>query len=461
MGGPRSALALLLSLWVLAIGGCSTARPWINQPLPQGTAVAPLVAAPVGARDLAMTVAVTLSGGGARAAAFGYGVLDGLRQTRFAWNGQDTSLLDEVDVISGVSGGSIVAAYYAAFGTRTFAQFEPEFLRTNFQRTLIDALSTPAALQELTSPWIGRSHLLERRLGELYRGKTFGDLQVPGAPRLLVTATDLSLGTGFEFTPEQFDRICSDLSSVPLSFAVAASSAVPLVLSPLTLRNYGGQCPESLSPAPGSSGDYRARLLESTARSYRDSATRPYIHLVDGGLADNLGVRQLLDRTLLGGGLRGALRDVPPRTIRKLVLITVNSERDPAARIDASDRVPTTLQVFDALLFGAGARATQETLGMLSDAAHQWQAEMRARSGQQDDVFAPDAQVYVITLNLRDAPDRLDRNLLMQVPTAFTIAPGDVDRLIEAGREVLRESPGLRDLLRSLQAQPAGPAQPP
>ena len=86
---------------------------------------------------------------------------------------------------------------------------------------------------------------------------------------------------------------------------------------------------------------------------------------------------------------------------------------------------------------------------------------MRARSGQQDDVFAPDAQVYVITLNLRDAPDRLDRNLLMQVPTAFTIAPGDVDRLIEAGREVLRESPGLRDLLRSLQAQPAGPAPPP
>ena len=72
-----------------------------------------------------MTVAVTLSGGGARAAAFGYGVLDGLRQTRFVWNGRQTSLLDEIDVISGVSGGSIVAAYYAAFGPRTFPQFRP------------------------------------------------------------------------------------------------------------------------------------------------------------------------------------------------------------------------------------------------------------------------------------------------------------------------------------------------
>lgn len=405
-----------------------------------------------------MTVAVTLSGGGARAAAFGYGVLDGLRQTRFAWNGRQTSLLDEIDVISGVSGGSIVAAYYAAFGARTFPQFEQEFLRTNFQRTLIDALSTPAALHELASPWIGRSHLLERRLADLYRGKTFGDLQVPGSPRLLVTATDLSLGSGFEFTPEQFDRICSDLSSVPLSFAVAASSAVPIVLSPLTLRNYGDQCPESMASVTATTADYRARLLLSTARSYRDSAARPYIHLVDGGLSDNLGVRQLLDRTLLGGGLRGSLRDLPPRTIRKLVLITVNSERDPSERIDASDRVPTTVQVFDALMFGAGARATQETLGLLNDVAQQWQAEMRARSSQPDDVFAPDAKVYVITLNLRDAPDRLDRNLLMQVPTAFTIPPGDVDRLIEAGREVLRGSPGLRDLIDSLQAPPPASA---
>ncbi len=405
-----------------------------------------------------MTVAVTLSGGGARAAAFGYGVLDGLRQTRFVWNGRQTSLLDEIDVISGVSGGSIVAAYYAAFGVRTFPQFEQEFLRTNFQRTLIDALSTPAALHELTSPWIGRSHLLERRLGELYRGKTFADLQVPGSPRLLVTATDLSLGSGFEFTPEQFDRICSDLSSVPLSFAVAASSAVPIVLSPLTLRNYGDQCPESMASVTATTADYRARLLLSTARSYRDSAARPYIHLVDGGLSDNLGVRQLLDRTLLGGGLRGSLRDLPPRTIRKLVLITVNSERDPSERIDASDRVPTTVQVFDALMFGAGARATQETLGLLNDVAQQWQAEMRARSSQPDDVFAPDAKVYVITLNLRDAPDRLDRNLLMQVPTAFTIPPGDVDRLIEAGREVLRGSAGLRDLIDSLQAPPPASA---
>ena len=109
-------------------------------------------------------------------------------------------------------------------------------------------------------------------------------------------------------------------------------------------------------------------------------------------------------------------------------------------------------------MFGAGARAIQETLGLLNDVAQQWQAEMRARSSQPDDVFAPDAKVYVITLNLRDAPDRLDRNLLMQVPTAFTIPPGDVDRLIEAGREVLRGSAGLRDLIDSLQAPPPASA---
>lgn len=441
-----------------ALSGCSTARPWINQPLGASEIIDAREGALVptdDAQDLSMLVAVTLSGGGARAAAFGYGVLDGLRQVRMRWNGRETDLLDEVDVISGVSGGSIIAAYYAAFGAETFPRFEREFLRENFQDTLLNTLFKPATLHELTSPWIGRSHLLERRLAELYRGRTFGDLKVAGAPRLLVTATDLSLGAGFEFTSEQFDLICSDLASVPLSFAVAASSAVPIVLSPLTLRNYADQCPRPARAGVGtlSGADYRMRMLHSTASSYLDARTRPYIHLVDGGLADNLGVRRLLDRTLLAGGLRGALRDVPKGSIRKLVLVTVNSERDPAERIDTSDKVPTTLQVVDALLFGAGARATQETLGLLSDVAEQWRRELRERGADGRDMFAADASVHVITLNLRDAPQSLESNRLMQVPTAFTIPRADVDLLIRAGRRLLLDSPELRRLAAELQAE--------
>ena len=184
--------------------------------------------------------------------------------------------------------------------------------------------------------------------------------------------------------------------------------------------------------------------------SYQDAKARPYIHLVDGGVADNLGVRRMLERSIADGGLRGSTRELPPGTIRHLVLITVNAERDPSERIDERDTVPTVSQVVDAMLFGAGARSTQETLGLLNDVAQQWREELRTAAKNGQDAFAEDAQVHVIPVNLRDAPAALERSRLLQVPTSFTIAREEVERLIEAGRRVLWESPEFKRLVKSL-----------
>ena len=454
-GFLRGALALAL---VLLLGACSSLRPWQNQPLQPLKDRAVTVQDAAAVEDRSMLMLVSLSGGGARAAAFGYGVLDALQQTRVLWRGQDTSLLDQLDVISGVSGGSIVAAYYAAFGAQTFPAFEQKFLRQNFQDNLISNMLKPGNLYDLSSPWFGRSNLLERRLSELYQGKTFGDLtEHPGQPRLLVSATDLSLGTSFEFTWRQFSLICSDLSSVPLSFAVAASSAVPIALSPLALKNHNSACAQPINLASSRSADYRVRLLRDSQRSYLDAESRPFIHLVDGGLADNLGLRSLLDRSRADGGIRGSMRQASSVKIEKLVIIAVNAERDPAERIDESDQVPSTVQVIDALLFGTGAHATQETLGLLRDTVQAWRRELRETAAPDDDPFAPEAQIHVINVNLRDAPDLLERRLLLQIPTAFSVSRDDVTRLIEAGRHILRESPEFKALLKSLQTTPAGP----
>lgn len=465
----RLSKGLLLALPLALLMGCSSVRPWINSPLPHGLVPADPDAMEevVGGNDddLSMIVAVTLSGGGARASAFGYGVLQALHETPIRWNGRNTSLLNQVGFVSGVSGGSIVAAYYAAFGEETFRRFEPEFLRQNFQDSLISLALKPANMVDLSSPWFGRSQLLARRLDELYRGKTFADVWArPGHPRLLISATDLSLGSSFEFSWEQFSRICSDLTSVPLSFAVAASSAVPIALSPVTLKNYAGHCRPEPAADPASQlepgrGDYRTRMLRMQSGTYQDAAARPFIHLVDGGVADNLGVRGLLDRSMSEGGIRRAMRRLPKGAVRKMVLITVNAERDPSERIDESDKVPSTAQVVDAMLFGTGARATQETLGLLSDVAQEWKRELRisARDGQS--AFAEDAQIYVIPVNLRDAPEAMERSRLLQIPTAFSIPPDDVTRLIQAGRHVLEGSTSFKELMGSL-PRPAGDAAP-
>ncbi len=448
-----AALSLVLAV-CLAAGGCSTARPWINEPL-RG----PLMpdARSVANRDPSALFAVTLSGGGARAAAFGYGVLQELRDTPCCWNDRTGNVLDAMDIVSGVSGGSIVAAYFAAFGSTGLDRFDADFLRQDFQDGLLAQLARPANLYQLTSPWIGRSQLLERRLATLYRGTTFGDIaRRPRHPQLVVTATDMSLGEGFDFTSEQFELICSDLASVPLSLAVAASSAVPLLLTPVTLRNYRGECPlpvEVETAAPASDdGGFRARLFRAQARSYLDAAARPYIHLVDGGLADNLGVRRLLDRALAGGGVGAAFSEVAvaPGSVKRVVVVVVNAERDPARRIDESDRVPTTTEVVDALLFGAGARATGETQEFLVDVARRWRDDIKGDRTARFRAFAPDAEIFLIQVNLRDAPQGEARRRLLQVPTAFSIRADEVSGLVAAGRAVLRASKEFQALRRSL-----------
>lgn len=462
----RSALLLVVSA---LLAGCSSMRPWINDPMPADEQrllqeQPQNFPAHQSGRDPSLLVAVTLSGGGARAAAFGFGVLTEMQATRFRWRGRDMTLLDATDVVSGVSGGSIVAAYLAAHGIDGLPQFEHEFLRQNFQNSLITQALHPRNLVDLTSPWFGRTHLLARRLDALYGGRTFGDVERrPRHPQLFITATDMSLGTGFDFTWDQFALICSDLRTVPLSFAVAASSAVPLVLSPMTLKNHAHHCPprSPAAPAGAEPRDYRSRLYRAQELSYLDSQRRPYIHLVDGGLADNLGVQRLLDRALASGGLRQTFSEVgiPPGTIHKLVLITVNAERDPSVNIDQQGTVPHMAQVMDTLLFGAGGRAARETQEYLRDTTEQWRQSLAAVLPGGSDVFAPDAEIHVIPVNLRDAPDEAARSRLLQVPTAFTVGSDEVTDLIEAGGSVLRNSAEFKALVHALQ-RPAPPEAP-
>src|SRR4030095_12929843 len=176
-------------------------------------------------------------------------------------------------------------------------------------------------------------------------------------------------GAPFEFTPEQFALICSDLDTVPLSFAVAASSSVPLLLSPMTLRNHAGSCPPVAQRGVDRSGNRNlsARYLRKIADSYRNAQQRPYIHLVDGGLADNLGVRGLVDHTVASGSLHDAFQNLRPGSVQRIVLVVVNSERDTADRIDQSDQVPGMIQVLNSMIFGAGSRWTEETMEIVKD----------------------------------------------------------------------------------------------
>ena len=122
----------------------------------------------------------------------------------------------------------------------------------------------------------------------------------------MMNATDMTHGLRIGFNQDAFDVICSDLSRFPVARAAAASSAVPMLLSPISMRNYAGTCgfkiPEGFEEIlKGRSISERQLFLANNIAPFLDSQKKPYIHLVDGGVADNLGLRAVLDGSSLEG----------------------------------------------------------------------------------------------------------------------------------------------------------------
>src|SRR5947208_5361898 len=297
-----------LLAWTLSLGGC--AHYPVNAPVTRAALEACYRFNNLSRANNADSLFVVLafSGGGTRAAALSYGVLEELAKTEIVWEGNRRRLLDEVDLISSVSGGSFTAAYYALYGDRIFGDFETGFLKRNIQGRLLALYCSPVNWVRLASRKFSRIDMVAEYYDRhLFGGHTFGDLVAQGRrPFLMINATDMSLGSRFEFTQDQFDLLCSDLSSFPLGRAVAASSAFPILLSPLTLRNYAGRCdspgPDWVQSAladPAASARRRNQALE--ARAYLDSTKRPFIHLLDGGLADDLGLRGPLEGIVTSG----------------------------------------------------------------------------------------------------------------------------------------------------------------
>jgi NTE family protein len=423
-------------------------------------------------RDSENLVVLAFSGGGTRAAAFSYGVLEFLRRTEVAGpKGGRLRLLDEVDVITGVSGGSFTALAYGLYGEKLFDEYERRFLKRDVQGELIARFVNPAYWGALWSPGWGRSELAAQLYDEiLFNGATFADLDRAGGPFIIATATDISTGARVPFVQNSFDILCSDLGAVPLSRAAAASSAVPVVLSPVTLSNYGGTCdfaiPSWLLPFtdPAKRTRPAARALRNLQEvlSYEDGARRPYIHLVDGGVSDNVAMRGVLDAMEAVEALRSAHQPTPLDRVRKIIVIVVNSLSSPKTNWDQSERPPGTLEI---LLRATGVpidHYSYEAIELLKDTATRWQTMRRLRAsaafaGNRDPAVAdalnaPDIDIYAIDVSFPQLKDKAELDYLNELPTTFVLPAEAVDRLRAAAGTILLSSPEFNRLLKDVGA---------
>ena len=252
VSSSAQAWLVLLVLAAASLSGCTAHYPVNSQIEEVVIDVADIYAGRnprLGGADRDILVVVSFSGGGTRAAAFSYGVLEELADTRILVNGRETRFLDEVDAITSVSGGSVTAAYFGLFGDRIFEDFEQKFLTKNVQGMLTRGLITPTAWLKPGSPYYGRSEQAADLYDELlFENKTYRDLLEAGGPAIMVNATDMALGSQFTFFTPQFNFLCSDLLDFPVSRAVTASSAVPLLFNSVVLRNYSGSCNQKIPP---------------------------------------------------------------------------------------------------------------------------------------------------------------------------------------------------------------------
>ena len=309
---------------LLCLSGCAHYPP--NAPLDRvDPASGYRVQATAGDADdsAELAIAVTFSGGGTRAAAFAYGVLAALRDIEVEFDGGRRRLINEIDVISSVSAGSLTAAYFGLHGLAIFDSFPERFLYRNVQGALTRRFLAPWSWVRLASRTFGRGDIMAEYFDELiFEGKTYADLLNTDSPAIIVNATDIDAGAQFSFDQDQFDLLCSDLGSFPIARAVAASSAVPLALSPLTLVNYPShQCgyqPPDWAATELANDEVSSRRYQEgrRIRHYAQHDERRFVHLVDGGISDNLGLRALYDKTTVAGGyvaLLGAdrLHEIP------------------------------------------------------------------------------------------------------------------------------------------------------
>jgi NTE family protein len=409
-----------------------------------------------------LLLALSFSGGGTRAAAFSFGVLTELDRSHVG-SDQTKSLLDRVDFVSGVSGGSVTAAYFGLKKRAALDDFRERFLLRNAE----EGLKTQVSLGNIgraLGGGVNDSQFTDWLDRNLFDGARFEAFREDRRPRVWINASDIYNRTPFVFGKTAFDALCSDIRSYRVAEAVAASAAVPLAFAPIVLETYPGGC---AAPSPAwlerARSDPNAQpLLKSFAEAnarYRDGSMR-YVKLLDGGLVDNYGLSGL------SIGLLAAQRPFEPMTerqavrVRRMLVLVVDAGRgisgDFAQRVEGPNGVELVAAAADTAI-DASVRSSYAAFTAL---ANDWSAKIKHwRCG----LSAADHSRLGVGKNWRcgDVSFAIDRisfdqlgparaGILNAVPTRFSLPADQVDLLIEGGADALRLSKAYQAFRRGL-----------
>ncbi|MEN2751435.1 patatin-like phospholipase family protein [Psychrobacter sp. FBL11] len=401
-------------------------------------------------------VVLAFSGGGTRAAALSYGVLEKLRDTPVMINDVERRLLDEVDVISSVSGGSYTAAYYGLFGDEIFERFAPEFLYEDWQSRLMRLAIRPQSLIAMSSSEYNRGDLVANNLNEsLFRQKSFADMGRGKLPFVILNASDLNNAMTFSFTQQQFDFLCSDLSSYPVASAVMASSSVPGIFAPIALRNFT-DCPQRSQPWVTNALNQDDHLPRSYAIAraldrYSQPDRMPVVRLVDGGVTDNLGVRGSMMSPVTQYGdvpnMAGAFSPDKLRQVKQVLVVVANAQTYSEHEWSVQSKDPSFIQTVSAASEVALGTLNNETISSAKKEFLQWGEHVNA----QRPAASAQVAVHFAVLTFDQIKDKTERAKFDAMPTTFRLQPEQVDDLRALSSSLLDQSEEFQKFRKALQ----------
>jgi len=458
-------MKLLMSLAIAAgLAGCGVLNTPRNAPLTAG-ANAPLVTPLTGDEDGEIYVGLAFSGGGMRASAFAHGMLLAMREAT-ASAGDPDGMLSDVRLVTGVSGGSVTAAYFGLTGPAGVTGYRDRYLIRDAERYMATSVFNPLTLINGLSGGANGRATFGRFLDEtLFHGDTFGDLRKRSRVRTWINASDVANQTTFLFSPETFDALCSDLASYPISDAVAASAAYPLVFAPITLETHRGKCtyrePDWLTAArynPEASGAMKAHA--AALESYAGAPDVRYVKLLDGGITDNFGTTGLAVERARAQVPYAPLTEVEAVRLRRLLFLVANAGVQKDYSWTQKLRGPGGVQLATSIASSAMAAASRTGYDAMRLQLDKWQADLveyrcalpaatvRRLRGTLAGWDCRDLKFFVGEVSFRALPgpmqDRLDR-----IPTRLRLDESQVDLAIEAGRRATLDNAELNGFLRA------------
>jgi NTE family protein len=404
-------------------------------------------------------IALALSGGGARAASFSYGVLLQLRDMKGA---DGRPLLDRVALVTAVSGGSITAAWLGQHGSQGLDGFRAAALDKEWHAKLHTSFISPNNWARLLQGGLnGPDKLAEWLDKEVFKGGRMANL--PNRPRIVINATDLFTGAPFAFSAPYFQAICSDLSQVRIADAVAASMSVPIAFRPIVIESFGGNCASPLPAWVAKAATDRAApvLLRITAQAfqlYRQPDRMKYVHLTDGGVADNFGLSSLITIRRAAQTPYGPFSARDAVKVRRMTFIVVNAEMAAVGDWPLHAKGPDGPEMIDATLSLSTNAPKRVAYDAFQATLNDWERELiewrcalsadeaaRLGAGPSWDCKAVDFRTDMVSFaDLSQA--QFDE--LSQVPTVVSLPKQSVDHLIAGGRQVIAENPLVGELTR-------------